>query len=251
MVDKFGIFEVGGRYENRKGPYVVVGIIPPQMRIRYDSGEVIDVGLSTQARIIENMSRVSALSSSRETRPRHSSVSGQPRLRGAGSTPSTSSGHPGVRPQRTGASHAVADLTPGQIYRRRDLHAMYRGQEQGGICTPTDFPIILLFTGQSGGLYGYKDHWDGDDVFHYFGEGRVGDMEFIRGNRAIRDHADGGKEIYLFETIGSGEVQYVSEMTCIGYDYEPNVPDVSGKLRTAIVFRLKPVRSATNCGQLP
>src|SRR5690348_11037832 len=57
MIDKLGIFEVGHRYENRKGHYEVLTISPPLLRIRYDSGEVTSVDITTQARIIENMSR--------------------------------------------------------------------------------------------------------------------------------------------------------------------------------------------------
>jgi hypothetical protein len=39
----------------------------------------------------------------------------------------------------------------GKIYnRRRDIHAKYRGQQQGGICTPQDYPVVIAFTGTSG-----------------------------------------------------------------------------------------------------
>ncbi|QIG49485.1 hypothetical protein G5V57_18280 [Nordella sp. HKS 07] len=40
------------------------------------------------------------------------------------------------------------DLVPEQIIRRRDLHDQLSGQSQGGISTPADHPIILLFTGR-------------------------------------------------------------------------------------------------------
>ena len=45
----------------------------------------------------------------------------------------------------------------GQVYRRRDLHDQYGGQQQGGISTPANHPIILLFTGKSGQQNGYAD----------------------------------------------------------------------------------------------
>ena len=45
----------------------------------------------------------------------------------------------------------------GQVYRRRDLHDQYGGQQQGGISTPANYPIILLFTCESGQQYGYAD----------------------------------------------------------------------------------------------
>jgi len=142
--------------------------------------------------------------------------------------------------KHTSISNLEAEFLPGTTYRRRDLHEVYRGQEQGGICTPRKFPIILLFSGKSGNPYGYADYWDDSDVFHYFGEGQSGDMEFLRGNRAIRDHAKDGKELHLFETLGSGDVRYMGRMTYIGYDEVTGVLDAAGKRRTAIVFRLSP-----------
>jgi 5-methylcytosine-specific restriction protein A len=41
--------------------------------------------------------------------------------------------------------------------RRRDIHVVYGGQQQGGICTPSDHPVIFLFTGEAGGQHGYGD----------------------------------------------------------------------------------------------
>ena len=46
----------------------------------------------------------------------------------------------------------------GKLYnRRRDVHEVYGGQQQGGICTPQGVPFIFLFTGESGGRFGYSD----------------------------------------------------------------------------------------------
>ena len=84
----------------------------------------------------------------------------------------------------------------GQTYVRRDLHTQYGGQSQGGISTPTAYPIILLFTGEQGEQYIYSDGWTNDGVFLYTGEGKVGDMEFMRGNRAILQHAEEGKDLH-------------------------------------------------------
>jgi 5-methylcytosine-specific restriction protein A len=66
-------------------------------------------------------------------------------------------------------------------------------------------PLIFLFTGESGEQYGYEDGWDDNGVFLYTGEGQEGDMEFVRGNRAIRDHALDGKDLHLFQALGKGE----------------------------------------------
>jgi hypothetical protein len=38
-----------------------------------------------------------------------------------------------------------------QTYNRyRDIHGVYGGQQQGGICTPAEHPVVIVFTGASG-----------------------------------------------------------------------------------------------------
>ena len=41
--------------------------------------------------------------------------------------------------------------------RRADIHGGFGGQTQGGISTPRNAPYVFLFTGKSGGQYGYED----------------------------------------------------------------------------------------------
>jgi 5-methylcytosine-specific restriction enzyme A len=62
-----------------------------------------------------------------------------------------------------------------------------------------------LFTGRVGERYGYADRWDEDGVFIYSGEGQVGDLEFVRRNRTVRDHAKGGSDLHLFESLERGK----------------------------------------------
>ncbi len=64
---------------------------------------------------------------------------------------------------------------------------------------PEGAPYIFLFTGETGSQYGYADGWRPDGIFAYTGEGQRGDMEFVRGNRAIRDHITDGRDLLLFE----------------------------------------------------
>jgi len=129
-----------------------------------------------------------------------------------------------------------------KTYIRKEIHYQFGGQEQGGISTPAKHPIILLFTGEQGEEYGYKDGWTDDDLFLYTGEGQKGDMEFIRGNRAIRDHAKNGKELYLFKYVGRGTVTYIGQMMFKDFEYR-DIPDATGNMRKAIVFYLSPVDS--------
>jgi hypothetical protein len=67
----------------------------------------------------------------------------------------------------------------GQTYVRRDLQRHFGGQAQAGISTPTNQPFILLFTGEQGEQYGYRDGWTKDGVFLYTSEGQVGDMVLV------------------------------------------------------------------------
>ncbi len=126
----------------------------------------------------------------------------------------------------------------GEIYRRRDLHTLYGGQPQGGISTPANHPFIMIFTADSGEQYGYKDSWQSNSTFHYTGEGQRGDMTFIRGNRAIRDHVADGKAIYLFEAAHASHVRYVHEMIYRSHEIMPGV-DVDDQPRAVIVFTLE------------
>ena len=136
-------------------------------------------------------------------------------------------------------------FVPGQIIRRRELHSMYGGQEQGGISTPAKYPFIMLFTAPSGISHGYDDGWTEGGIFLYSGEGQLGDMSFVRGNRALRDHLQDGKDVYLFEQVDPGLVQYVGQMIVTGH-HERKGADTAGNQRHAIVFELIPVEDSAH-----
>jgi 5-methylcytosine-specific restriction endonuclease McrA len=129
----------------------------------------------------------------------------------------------------------------GHEYRRIDLHKQFGGQGQGGISTPTKYPLILLFTGEVGEQYGYADGWTNEGLFLYVGEGQQGDMQFIRGNAAIRDHNVDGKDLHLFSYVRKGFVRYAGQMVCIGSHYQ-NGPDAKGNIRRMIIFELAPLQ---------
>ena len=133
-------------------------------------------------------------------------------------------------------------FVPGRTYIRRKLHEEYAGQEQGGISTPRDHPFIMLFTGPQGSEYGYEDGWAPDGIFFYTGEGQVGHMNFVRGNRAVRDHVKERKSLQLFEYVERGHVRYVGEFVSQGHHLE-DAPDRNGTMRKVIVFELCPLES--------
>lgn len=129
----------------------------------------------------------------------------------------------------------------GRTYnRRQDIHRRLKGQQQGGIITPADasYPIMII-TGEEGEAHGYADRTRDDGVFEYFGEGQKGDMEFVRGNRAIRDHTCDGRDLLVFRKTSHGH-RYLGDHVCEGYHFEP-APDTEGNMRQAIVFHLRPL----------
>ena len=133
----------------------------------------------------------------------------------------------------------------GKIYKRTDLHKLYKGQTQGGISTPANHNLIMIFTGEVGGQFGYQDGWNEDGLFLYTGEGQTGDMAFIRGNLAIRDHNVNCKDLHLFQYVKSGHVRYIEQMICTGF-HTRKAPDRIGNTREAIIFELSPIDQFTN-----
>lgn len=135
-------------------------------------------------------------------------------------------------------------LEPGDMVRRREIHAAYGGQQQGGIATPRSIPDVIIFTDpRSGAKFGY-DAYEGrseDDTYSYTGEGQRGKQVFKAGNKAIRDAAIDGKSIRLFRTEGVNAT-YVGRFDLGDPPFTtPIIPDVDGNLREGIVFRLEPV----------
>jgi 5-methylcytosine-specific restriction enzyme A len=131
-------------------------------------------------------------------------------------------------------------LEIGRVYNRRaDIHARFGGQQQGGIITPAQQPLVIIITGQEGLRHGYADRYRPDGVFEYFGEGQVGDMQPRASNRPIADHSNTGKGLLLFKKTGEG-LRFEGEMVCGGYHYD-TAPDRNDTTRTAIVFELKPL----------
>src|SRR6476660_3926854 len=93
----------------------------------------------------------------------------------------------------------------GRVYNRRsDIHRRFGGQQQGGIITPSQHPLVIIITGEEGLEHGYADRYRPDGAFEYFGEGQVGHMEMQRGNRAIAEHSQSGKSLLLFRKTAEG-----------------------------------------------
>lgn len=127
-----------------------------------------------------------------------------------------------------------------EYHRRSEIHGRFGGQEQGGISTPSKFPYIFIFSGDSGASHGYEDGWVDADTYRYTGQGQRGDMEFRLGNLAIRDHVANGKEIHLFERTRKSFYRYEGQLEYMTHELIER-PDTDHRLRTAIVFTLQRV----------
>jgi 5-methylcytosine-specific restriction protein A len=130
--------------------------------------------------------------------------------------------------------------------RRKDIHEKFGGQQQGGISTPANAAYVFLFTSEAGEQHGYHDGYDKNGLFIYTGEGQVGPMQFLRGNRAIRDHIKDGKELLLFSsTKKSGVYRFKGTFLCAGCDDDKIGPDRNGNPRKLIQFHLTPSSALT------
>lgn len=140
----------------------------------------------------------------------------------------------------------------GALYSRAtEIHDRYGGQRRGGISTPASSKVVIIFTGEAGKQHGYTDFWDEHGFFHYFGEGQSGDMRMVGGNRAILSHGADGKQLLLFQMMGKGlPYRYLGAFQFVDYYLKADVPDTSGALRTALVFRLEPLASWTSASEL-
>lgn len=119
----------------------------------------------------------------------------------------------------------------GALYnRQKQIHGVFGGQQQGGISTPKEHPLVIAFTGEAGVSHGYHDFWDDEEVFHYFGEGQVGDMKYVAGNRAIGEHVKDGKTLVVFQMMGKGRpYRYLGRFLCQSSYVRPGTPDREGQ----------------------
>lgn len=127
---------------------------------------------------------------------------------------------------------------PNKLYKRSAIHDEFGGNRQRGISPSRQHRYIFIFSGKSGRQHGYRDGWDNPNVFSYTGEGKVGDMQFVEGNLALRDHLENGKRVFLFEIERNGYVKFIDEVECFDTDFFPT-HDTNGNIRSGIKFFFK------------
>jgi len=136
------------------------------------------------------------------------------------------------------------ELVIDEEYKRKELHDNFGGQRQGGISTPKDYPYIFIFTNKRGVNYGYEDGWSEDGFFAYTGEGQRGDMSFKSGNKAIQNHGELNKKVFLFEETKKTFTKLTAEIICVDYTFI-QLPDENGKNRKGIQFIFERATSDT------
>jgi hypothetical protein len=140
-------------------------------------------------------------------------------------------------------------LDPGDEIRRSELHRRYGGAGQGGIEPSGRTPNVLIFSDpRAGESYGYTyDKWI-DGVFHFTGEGQVGDQVMKWGNGAILNHRKDGRALRVFR--GARDVvTYMGEFELAADPYyRASTRDRLGHERRVIVFRLVPVGAVAEEG---
>ena len=74
----------------------------------------------------------------------------------------------------------------GQGYNRRnDLHENYGGQHQSGISTPSNHPLIFLFSYPSGEDFCYKDRFDESEMMKLKNASLMSDRTIIKHNEKV------------------------------------------------------------------
>ncbi|WP_199039420.1 hypothetical protein [Glycomyces salinus] len=151
---------------------------------------------------------------------------------------------------------APDELEVGEAYTRPQLQEIFGGALYSGIVPSRSTPNILLFSDPSKGVkYGYHDEPGEDefgDLYLYTGEGRTGDQQMTKGNKAILNHVKERRALRLFLAVskipGSGTKihQYFGEFKVD--PVEPCVrkylPVEGGVARKMLIFQLRPVGDA-------
>ena len=133
-------------------------------------------------------------------------------------------------------------LEIGSYHLRAELHARFGGNPRAGICPTKTGPVLIFSDPASGKPFGYDahDYLEGN-VYHYTGEGRVGNQQLVRGNRALLDPA---KKLLLFAKQDAKTWRFVGEVSLASPPYlEAKAKDQNGTVRTVLVFRFQELRA--------
>lgn len=133
-------------------------------------------------------------------------------------------------------------LEIGSYHLRAELHAKFGGNSRAGICPTKSGPVLIFSDPASGSPFGYDAHdYLKDGIYHYTGEGRVGNQQLLRGNRALLDK---DRELLLFARQDPKTWRFVGEVKLATPAYlEARAKDQNGMQRTVLVFRFQEHRA--------
>lgn len=147
-------------------------------------------------------------------------------------------------------------VQPGDTLIREQIHGTYGGNRQSGISGSSTTANVFVYSDHDkAAANGYDfDGWDGSRrLYFYTGEGKTGDQQMARGNKAIADHRSDSTALRLFVAVGNQPGSTTRMHRYIGeFTVDPELPylvkvapGTDGVPRNVFVFRLRPVAAVT------
>jgi 5-methylcytosine-specific restriction protein A len=136
----------------------------------------------------------------------------------------------------------IADLVSGRIYTHDEIIQTFVVASSGGMRrSHANNALVLLSRHHVDPEQNpYEDRWEADGLFHYTGEGQVGDQSLdYRQNKTLNESDQNGISIYLFESSRDNEYVYRGEVMLAKPPYPEQAPDRDGKLRRVYKFPLR------------
>jgi len=145
-------------------------------------------------------------------------------------------------------SHAAWDLALDSEHERQAVNARFGGRTPTRISPSKATPNVLLFLDPPeeearGMVCGMHD----DGCLHVTGEGYEGDQPLGQGNGSVLSHRGEGRAVRVFVATGKGLFRYAGEFEADPDEpfYVADAPERdSERIRTVVVFRLRPVGAA-------
>lgn len=158
-----------------------------------------------------------------------------------------------ITPQKSRKTKSIDEMFSDDYHveklARQPVYTYQQVEDQFGIkisgfgrgINPTDTTVVLISSiGRSGGKFVYHDRWTAEGDYLYSGEGKTGDQSMTKGNLAIKNAAQDGKQIHLFVKFSPQEYYYQGIFELADYIYEDE-KDEDGNTRKEYKFRLKKV----------
>lgn len=129
----------------------------------------------------------------------------------------------------------ISDFKLGKVYTRADLMSAFKGAFQGGIniCKRTN---TIVITSKHTGNRIYDDKLFDGDIMQYTGEGQIGDQKMWKGNKAIYEAKQLGRDIHLFVRFKPTEYTYFGIVVLVDEPRFEDEKDVIGNMRKVIKF---------------